>query len=83
MFNETPKYPEDGYLYWFSDDSETTALIDDTTPYYHGDFGKYLTPGKKYYFSVTAVYKNKKYYSNSVALTYPKKKNSEETKPKP
>ncbi len=54
--NPNPRYPDDGYLYWITNRSTTSAVIDNNQPFKGGDFGEYLTPGVKYYFSVTAVY---------------------------
>ncbi len=69
--SSSPKYPDDGYLYYLTDVNNTTAVIDNKTPYNGGDFGKYLTPGQKYFFSVTAVYNDKKIYGNSISLAFP------------
>lgn len=66
-----PRYPDDGYLYYFSDVNKTSCVIDNGSSYNGGDFGKYLEPGQKYYFSITAVYDNKKIVGNAVQLTYP------------
>lgn len=70
--DSTPTYPENGYLYWITDRNKTYAWIDDEEPYKNGDFGKYLEPGEEYYFSVIAVYKDKKVTGNVVRLEMPK-----------
>ncbi|MCX7921879.1 MAG: S-layer homology domain-containing protein [Clostridia bacterium] len=70
--NSAPKYPDDGYLYWITNKNQTSAVVDNKNAYNGGDFGKYLTPGQKYYFSVTAVYDDRKVPGNVVALTFPK-----------
>ena len=70
--NSKPKYPDDGYLYWITDKNKTSAIVDNHEPYNSGDFGKYLVPGQKYYFSITAVYSDKKVPGNVITLTYPK-----------
>lgn len=67
-----PKYPEDGYLYYFTDVNKTSCVIDNSSSYNGGSFGEYLIPGQKYYFSITAVYNDKKIVGNAVQLTYPK-----------
>lgn len=69
--NSTPEYPDDGYLYWITDRNKTTAVINNREPYKNGDFGKYLTPGEKYYFSVTAVYGDRKVPGNVLEIVYP------------
>jgi hypothetical protein len=68
--DSTPSYPENGYLYWITDKNKTYAVIDNSTPYNGGDFGKYFTKGEKYYFSVTAVYKDKNVAGNAVRKKY-------------
>jgi|LSQX01.1.fsa_nt_gb hypothetical protein len=69
--DSTPVYPEDGYLYVISDVNKTNAVIDNSSPYNGGGFGKYLISGQKYYFSITAVYENEKISGNTVQLIYP------------
>ncbi len=66
-----PAYPDDGYLYYITDRYKTSAEIDNEEPYKSGDFGQYLTPGKTYYFSVTALYDEEKVAGNALELTYP------------
>lgn len=78
--NPYPRYPEDGYLYYITDNNTTYAVIDNHEAYTDGDFGKYLVPGQKYYFSVTAVYEDIKLPGNAVSLVYPS--NSESSKSK-
>lgn len=69
--NPNPKYPEDGYLYWITDKNRTYAVIDNHESYNNGDFGSHLTPGEEYYFSVTAVYGDRKVGGNTITLTFP------------
>lgn len=69
--NPSPKYPEDGYLNFITDPNETTTVIDNANGYNGGDFGGYLEPGQKYYFSVTLVYEGAKIPGNAVYLTFP------------
>lgn len=57
-YDSTPSYPENGYLYYFTDVYRTYADINNSTRYTNGDFGDYLASGSWYYVSVTAVYKN-------------------------
>ncbi|MCX7749061.1 MAG: anti-sigma factor domain-containing protein [Clostridia bacterium] len=70
--NANPKYPEDGYLYFITDRNKTEAVIDSTMAYNSGDFGGYLIPGEKYYFSVTTVYHSGAAGGNALYLTVPK-----------
>ena len=75
--DSTPKYPEDGYLYSFTDKNRTYAVIDNSTAYNDGDFGNYLAKGEKYYFSVTAVYEDKVVAGNAVQFKYDGAENPE------
>ncbi|NLK86728.1 MAG: S-layer homology domain-containing protein [Clostridiaceae bacterium] len=68
--DSTPSYPENGYLYWITDKNKNYAVVDNSTPYNNGDFGKYFTKGQRYYFSVTAVYKDKNVAGNTVRVRY-------------
>lgn len=70
-YNSAPKYPEDGYLCYITDRSKTYAIVDNNQAYNNGDFGKYLSPGQKYYFRITYVYKDRKVHTNTITLTYP------------
>ncbi len=76
--NSTPSYPNDGYLYYITDRNKNYALINNSTAYTNGDFGKYLTEGEKYYFSVTALYKDKKVAGTAVQFEYNGAQNPEE-----
>ena len=41
--DSSPTYPENGYLYYITDKNQTSAVIDNSTPYNgNSDFGKYL-----------------------------------------
>ncbi len=68
--DSTPSYPDDGYLYSFSDSNRNYAVIDNTTAYTDGDFGNFFTKGEKYYFSVTAVYEDRNVAGNAVQFEY-------------
>ncbi len=68
--NTTPKYPQDGYLYNITDKERTYAVINNSTKYNNGDFGSYLIKGEKYYFSVTAVYKDRNVTGNTLQCLY-------------
>lgn len=67
--NSNPRYPESGYYTYLRDTSLRTYLIDGKS-YNSGDFGSFEA-GEDYYFSVTAIYDDKKVAGNSVRLTYP------------
>ncbi|MCX7841624.1 MAG: S-layer homology domain-containing protein [Clostridia bacterium] len=69
--NPYPSYPEDGYLYCIEDSNTTYAVIDNREAYNGGDFGSYLIPGQKYYFSVTVVYEDVKLRGNVIQIAYP------------
>ncbi|MDH7478605.1 MAG: S-layer homology domain-containing protein [Syntrophomonadaceae bacterium] len=66
-----PAYPDDGYLYYITDEEQNFAVIDGEDAYHGGDFGGQLVPGQSYYFSVTAVYDDRRVRGNAVALTWP------------
>ncbi|NLB17194.1 MAG: S-layer homology domain-containing protein, partial [Syntrophomonadaceae bacterium] len=70
--DSTPIYPDNGYLYNITDKNQTSAIIDNSTPYNgESDFGEYLEKGERYYISVTAVYSDRKVAGNVVYRTYP------------
>lgn len=70
--DSTPAYPDNGYLYYITNKNQTSAVIDNSTPYKgNSDFGEYLKKGEKYYISVTAVYSDKTVAGNAVRVTYP------------
>lgn len=69
--DSTPEYPENGYLYYITDKNQTSAIIDNSTPYKgNSDFGEYLKNGEKYYINVTAVYTDKNVSGKAVRKTY-------------
>lgn len=68
--DSTPKYPENGYLYYITDRNKNFAVINNEDKYNDGDFGNYLTKGEKYYFSVTAVYNDRNVAGNAVRAEY-------------
>ncbi len=69
--NPNPKYPEDGYLCYISNRYETTKFISPGAKYHNGDFNGTLKAGETYYFSITAVYGDKKIAGNSLRLKVP------------
>ncbi|HOJ79551.1 MAG TPA: S-layer homology domain-containing protein [Clostridiales bacterium] len=68
--DDTPQYPDNGYLYTITDRNRTYAVIDNTDKYNGGDFGNYLTKGQTYYISVTAVYSDRNVPGNTVSFVY-------------
>ncbi len=66
----TPIYPEDGYLRWITDKNTTSYEIKPNTQYSNGDFEKFES-GESYYFTITAVYKDKKIAGNAVKVKMP------------
>lgn len=75
--DSTPEYPEDGYLYSFTDRDRNYAVINNADKYNNGDFGNYLTKGEKYYISVTAVYQDREVAGNTVRFKYDGAENPE------
>jgi hypothetical protein len=69
-YDSTPSYPENGYLYKITDRNKNYAIIDSKTEYKDGDFGKYLSKGEKYYFSITAVYNDRNVPGNTIQFQY-------------
>jgi len=69
--NPNPKYPDDGYLYYITERTMTSAVINNSEAYKNGDFGEKLVPGEKYYFSITVLYSDKTVPGDSLQLTYP------------
>ena len=59
--NPHPKYPDDGYLYYITDSSQTTVLV---------PFSK-LQPDTDYYFSITVLYDGAKVAGNAIMLKTP------------
>lgn len=70
MTDQTPAYPENGYALWITDKNKTTALIKAGASYNGNEFSKFEA-GKIYYFSITAVYKDKKVPGNVISITIP------------
>lgn len=75
--DSTPSYPDNGYLYYITDVNKNYAVVDNSTAYNNGDFGSYLTKGEKYYFSVTALYEDRKVAGNVVQFRYDGAENPE------
>ena len=70
--NPNPAYPGDGYMFWITDRTDTTATLDSGNAYNGGDFGGHLVPGETYSFSVTAMYQPyQPVAGNAVRLTFP------------
>jgi PKD repeat protein len=60
--NPNPAYPGDGYIFWITDHTVTTATLTSEN----------LVPGETYYFSVTAMYEPyQPVPGNAVQLTFP------------
>ncbi|HEX2944342.1 MAG TPA: S-layer homology domain-containing protein [Clostridia bacterium] len=68
--NITPKYPDNGYLYWITDHDKNYAVIDNSTAYTNGDFGGYFVKGEHYNFAITAVYKDRNITGNVITCNY-------------
>lgn len=58
-----PKYPDDGYIKYITDKSQTSLIVDSS-------YSSKLTPGTNYYFSITVLYDNEKIPGNSVQVKY-------------
>ncbi len=70
-YNTKPKYPDDGYIEWITDRDRIYRFIESGNSYNGGDFGGTVKSGVTYYFSVTAVYDDRKVAGNVVQLKMP------------
>ncbi|MBN2851914.1 MAG: hypothetical protein JXQ23_04175 [Clostridia bacterium] len=61
--NQSPCYPEDGYITYITDRSQTSLLLD-------ASYSGKLAYGTEYYFSITALYGEKKAAGNAIKLKY-------------
>ncbi len=69
--NSNPSYPDDGYATYISNRSETSYVLRAGDAYNGGDIGGELVAGKNYYVTITAVYSNGKYTSNTKTIKLP------------
>lgn len=69
--NPKPVYPNDGYLWFTTNPQETAYTVYEDCCYNGGDIDGKLVSGEKYYFSITYVYEDYKYTSNTLYLTMP------------
>lgn len=63
--NESPKYPDDGYMTYITDKDETVFNISEGMKAYNSDFNS-IEYDKDYYATITVLYKDGKTYSNTV-----------------
>ncbi len=77
--NPRPVYPDDGYLYYTSDNSASSWIVDVSSKNYN--LSPKLESGKTYYFSVTYVFENGKFSSNTVQYRVPEYSTSEPAVP--
>jgi hypothetical protein len=68
--DDTPSYPDNGYLYTITDRNRNYAVIDNLTAYTNGDFEGYFIKGEQYYFSITAEYTDRKISGNVIRVQY-------------
>lgn len=68
--NSTPIYPEDGYVQAIGNVNTTDTYIKPNQNINNGDTDL-LIPGKTYHVSITAVYEDNKYASNTVDVVIP------------
>jgi len=69
--NPNPVYNQDGYAYWITTLNTQEKLIEPFSLYKGGDVGGKLLPGETYYFSVTALFGDRKIPGNAIRLTMP------------
>ena len=65
--DKAPKYPDNGYMYAFSNSSKNYAEIEIGDKGNHSDFTK-ISSGKSYYVSISAVYEDRVMTSNVVSM---------------
>ncbi|MBP7176567.1 MAG: anti-sigma factor domain-containing protein [Thermoclostridium sp.] len=70
-YNDSPSYPNDGYMTYFSDVNTTSYFVPSNAGYNGGDFGGKVRPGEEYYFSITACYNDENVRGNAVKQTMP------------
>lgn len=69
--DSTPSYPENGYFQYITNSATTYTILQAGDSYNGGDVGGKLQGGTEYYFSVTALYGDKKVAGNVVKLEMP------------
>ena len=69
--NSEPAYPTDGYFQYITDRNTTYTVIQNGDSYNGGDIGSRFKAGDSYYFSVTALYGDKKVTGNAVRMEMP------------
>lgn len=71
-YDSKPSYPDDGYLVYITDSSDTDHFVQELQSYHGGDFGG-TVQDETYYMTITACYSDGKYTSNTVTVTVPSK----------
>lgn len=69
--DSTPKYPDNGYMYYITDKNTTNAEVTAGDSYNGGDFGGTLESNVYYYFSITVLYSDGKVAGNTVKVKLP------------
>ncbi|HCC07204.1 MAG TPA: hypothetical protein DEP72_03425 [Clostridiales bacterium] len=69
--DRTPEYPDNGYIAHISDVNRNYLYITEGMSYEDGDFGRNTVSGDSYYVSITTVYNDVKYTSNTIRVTLP------------
>jgi hypothetical protein len=70
--DDTPSYPDNGYLTYISDVNGTEYFVQEAMKYNKGDMGGYVDD-ETYYVTITAVYKDGKYTSQTKTISVPDK----------
>lgn len=70
-YNETPEYPDDGYLVCLENVRTNRYVVKPYAKYNNSDFGDKIQPGESYYISITAVYKDETITGNTVYVEVP------------
>lgn len=76
--DSTPIYPENGYALYITDTGYVEKVIKTGASYTNGDFSKF-EGGETYYFSITYVYEDNKFVSNTIKIKMPVNKEEETT----
>ncbi|MBC7959548.1 MAG: S-layer homology domain-containing protein, partial [Vallitaleaceae bacterium] len=67
----SPKYPDNGYATYISDNAVTNYIVKDGQDYQGGDIGGHLEDDVPYYVAITAIYSNGNYTSLPITITLP------------
>lgn len=65
-----PSYPDNGYLAYITDKTQTSFRADNSTGYHNGDFGDFLVDQDEYYLNITVLYQNGSASGKAIPVTF-------------